>query len=196
MSAPIPTAWLPCPGKTKAMRSLTLPPWMPWMASSVSRRATDTLLGAGPLRLDVEHLPAAVRAAVGAGVVREPHLAALGADGELGNLDLVMRPAVALAPVGVAFLRQCAHDVLLDLNLLSRYAARGARIPRRKMRQRPPIVSQPRRGAHPPIGRMKTKTTTEEHRGTQRNTEEHRGTQRNSEEHSGTQRFIEIYGAG
>src|SRR5690348_10517502 len=153
MSAPIPTAWLPCPGKTKAMRSLTLPPWMPWMASSVSRRATDTLLGAGPLRLDVEHLPAAVRAAIGAGVVREPHLAALGADGELGNLDLVMRPAVALAPVGVAFLRQCAHDVLLDLNLLSRYAARGARIPRRKMRQRPTIVSQPRRGAHPPIGR-------------------------------------------
>src|SRR5690348_8064960 len=155
MSAPIPTAWLPCPGKTKAMRSLTQSSLD--ALDAVSRRvaacAAVALLGAGPLRLDFEHLPAAVRAAVRAGMVREPHLAALRADGELGNLDLVMRPAVALAPVSVAFLRQCAHDVLLTLKLLSRYAARGARIPRRKMRQRPTIVSQPCRGAHPPIGR-------------------------------------------
>src|SRR5436305_794617 len=51
-----------------------------------------------------DHLPAAVGAAVGAGAVRELHLAAVGADGDGGLLERIVRAPLVAAGFGVASL--------------------------------------------------------------------------------------------
>lgn len=71
--------------------------WQPYM-----------LLGGSAL-LDVEHLAATINAAIGAHMVRQLSRAAIRANGDLGNLNLVVRAAVALARVRDSFLWQCAH---------------------------------------------------------------------------------------
>src|SRR5262249_6392758 len=92
-SAPMPTAWLPCPGKTKAICSLTV------------------LLRRRPLHPHLNHLAAAIHPAVGAGMVVHVELVALWAACERGELDLVVLAAVALPTVGETFLRKRAHGV-------------------------------------------------------------------------------------
>ena len=71
------------------------------------------LLSGGVLGL--QHLAATIGAAIRAGMVRLTGLAALRADGQLRQLDLVMRAAMALTRVCVTFLRQRAHGRLLRL---------------------------------------------------------------------------------
>lgn len=51
-----------------------------------------------------EYLPPAIRAAVRAGMMREPRLLALRTDFQLRNLDFVMLAPVALTRVGLTFL--------------------------------------------------------------------------------------------
>src|SRR6185312_15780529 len=91
--------WRGCarPGRRDSYASRACAPLrrrLPWLAL--------VLLG-GVLRL--QHLTTAIGAAVGAGMVRLSGLTALRANGQLGQLDLVMRAAVALTRVRVTFLR-------------------------------------------------------------------------------------------
>ncbi len=57
------------------------------------------LFGAGAARRNLKHLATTIRATVRAGMVRAAGLAALRADGQLGNLHFVMRAAVGLARI-------------------------------------------------------------------------------------------------
>jgi hypothetical protein len=63
------------------------------------------------LRADVEHLPAAVGAAVGAGPMGHMEPMALRAAAQVGWCDAMMLAAVALAMIRETFLGKCAHGV-------------------------------------------------------------------------------------
>lgn len=74
-----------------------------------------SLFGCGTALAYRYHLSATIGAAVGAGMVRKPRLFALWTNLQLRNLDLVMLAPEALARVGLAFLWQRAHTLLLIL---------------------------------------------------------------------------------
>ena len=76
-------------------------------------RTPANLFWCGTALTNRNYLSATVGAAVWAGVMREPRLFALWANLQLRDFDLVMLAPEALARVGLAFLWQRAHTLLL-----------------------------------------------------------------------------------
>lgn len=85
-------------------------------------RTSADLFRCGTALTNRNYLSATVGAAVWAGVVREPRLFALWANLQLRDFDLVMLAPEALARIGLAFLWQRAHTLLLIL-IIAQHAA-------------------------------------------------------------------------